>query len=83
MNRLIIIGNGFDLAHGLRTRYIDFISNYWSSISNPIHNDDLISLRISPDVDIRGSNSLKCMLEKVYQNSYHGSDLVFINLCWK
>jgi len=25
MNRLIIIGNGFDLAHGMRTRFSDFI----------------------------------------------------------
>lgn len=26
MNRLIIIGNGFDLAHGLKTSYMDFIN---------------------------------------------------------
>lgn len=25
MNRLIILGNGFDLAHGLKIRYSDFI----------------------------------------------------------
>lgn len=29
MNRLIIIGNGFDLAHGLPTRYEDFIKDYF------------------------------------------------------
>jgi len=28
MNKLIIIGNGFDLAHGLNTRYIDFVNWY-------------------------------------------------------
>ena len=28
MNKLIIIGNGFDLAHGLPTRYSDFINWY-------------------------------------------------------
>lgn len=28
MNRLIILGNGFDLAHGLKTRYNDFILWY-------------------------------------------------------
>lgn len=28
MNRLIIIGNGFDLAHGLKTSYNDFILWY-------------------------------------------------------
>lgn len=24
MNRIVLIGNGFDLAHGLNTRYEDF-----------------------------------------------------------
>lgn len=30
MNRLVIIGNGFDLAHGLKTSYQDFINWYWN-----------------------------------------------------
>ena len=29
MNRIILIGNGFDLAHGLKTSYADFIDWYW------------------------------------------------------
>lgn len=29
MNRLVIIGNGFDLAHHLHTSYKDFIDWYW------------------------------------------------------
>ena len=29
MNRLVIIGNGFDMAHGLKTSYKDFITWYW------------------------------------------------------
>lgn len=29
MNRLILIGNGFDLAHGLKTNYADFINWYY------------------------------------------------------
>ncbi len=28
MNRLILIGNGFDLAHGLKTSYHDFMLDY-------------------------------------------------------
>ena len=28
MNRLIVIGNGFDLAHGLKTSYHEFILLY-------------------------------------------------------
>ena len=29
INRIIIIGNGFDLAHGLKTSYANFIYHYW------------------------------------------------------
>ena len=29
MNRIVFIGNGFDLAHGLKTSYADFINWYW------------------------------------------------------
>lgn len=32
MNRLVIIGNGFDLAHGLPTGYCDFINWYWKNL---------------------------------------------------
>ena len=31
MNRLVLIGNGFDLAHNLPTSYQDFINWYWDS----------------------------------------------------
>ena len=29
MNRIVLIGNGFDLAHGLPTGYHHFLNNYW------------------------------------------------------
>ncbi|MHA3787580.1 AbiH family protein [Flavobacterium hauense] len=32
MNRLVIVGNGFDLAHGLPTGYCDFIDDYWRNV---------------------------------------------------
>lgn len=31
MNRIILIGNGFDLAHGLKTSYKHFIDNFWEN----------------------------------------------------
>jgi len=31
MNRIILIGNGFDLAHGMKTSYKSFIDDYWSN----------------------------------------------------
>ena len=36
MNRIIIIGNGFDKAHGLATGYRDFIDSYWINVSGHI-----------------------------------------------
>lgn len=36
MNRIIIIGNGFDKAHKLATGYKDFIDSYWTDISHHI-----------------------------------------------
>ena len=29
LNRIILIGNGFDLANGLKTSYKYFIDNFW------------------------------------------------------
>lgn len=37
MNRLFIIGNGFDLAHGLKTRYEDFLLWYLKSAAIEAH----------------------------------------------
>lgn len=34
MNRLVLIGNGFDLAHGLPTSYMDFVNWYWDCRRN-------------------------------------------------
>lgn len=32
MNRIILIGNGFDLAHGMNTSYNHFLKGYWENI---------------------------------------------------
>jgi hypothetical protein len=45
MNRLVIIGNGFDLAHGLPTLYRDFIDDLWSKIVDfPEDYNDLVEI---------------------------------------
>ena len=36
MNKIFLIGNGFDLAHGLKTSYTDFIGNFWDKKKNAI-----------------------------------------------
>lgn len=44
MNRLVIIGNGFDIAHGLKTSYMDFINWYWEErVKSFFHNDTTVS----------------------------------------
>lgn len=44
MNRLVIIGNGFDIAHGLKTSYMDFINWYWDErVKSFFHNDTTVS----------------------------------------
>lgn len=47
MNRLVIIGNGFDLAHDLETSYKDFIDWYWEQRVLPLLT---LSSRVSEDV---------------------------------
>lgn len=37
MNRLVIIGNGFDLAHGLKTSYADFLEWYKKDKISKLH----------------------------------------------
>lgn len=49
VNRLIIVGNGFDLAHGLRSSFIDFVQNYSLKsikifLQELDYNDPLISI---------------------------------------
>ncbi|MFR3371811.1 MAG: AbiH family protein, partial [Clostridioides difficile] len=39
MNRLILIGNGFDLAHGMKTNYKDFIEHLWFGIYKDLENE--------------------------------------------
>ena len=38
MNRIILVGNGFDLAHGLKTRYEDFINWYFDQLKSNLVN---------------------------------------------
>lgn len=64
MNRLIIIGNGFDIAHGLKTSYMDFINWYWKqrldallTEREPFSEDYLCKLEIKkPEVCSSWSN---------------------------
>lgn len=61
MNRIIIIGNGFDLAHQLATKYGDFINWYWeewghllATSMNRNLTDGLCSFGLTKDVELAG-----------------------------
>lgn len=71
MNRLVIIGNGFDIAHGFKTSYMDFINWYWdkridSFVGNisKVSEDSLCKLTITDDTDI------SCWNVFAFENSY-------------
>ena len=38
MNRIILIGNGFDLAHGIKTSYNHFLKDYWENTIAQLQN---------------------------------------------
>ena len=58
MNRIVLIGNGFDLAHGLNTSYSDFIAWYFTQCGNRLlcetsreFSDGLCSFKICDGVE--------------------------------
>jgi hypothetical protein len=71
MNRLVIIGNGFDLAHGLPTRYSDFIEDYMFEamsffFDNRKYEDDLISISFKNNTSFRDKPKFES-IEQVFQ----------------
>lgn len=71
MNRLVIIGNGFDMAHALKTSYKDFINWYWerridafAGNTSKVSDDCLCKLTIKDDTYI------SCWNVFAFQNSY-------------
>lgn len=50
MNKLVIVGNGFDIAHGLPTSYKNFIDNFWSKIREIKSNESLFYFDSNSDL---------------------------------
>ncbi|NPD47804.1 AbiH family protein [Lentimicrobium sp. S6] len=79
MNRLIIIGNGFDIAHGLKSRFSDFIHFYfsrvWHNLTTGEYNNDKDPLIIvSSALEFFKENDLKFEVDnahKVFKKIYH------------
>ena len=87
MNRIVLIGNGFDLAHGLKTSYMDFINWYWEQRLNAlltensaISEDCLCKLEITNTKDCSSwfyfffSHSYRDILTKEWK--YPPSDII-------
>ncbi|MBW4359110.1 AbiH family protein [Flavobacterium taihuense] len=83
MNRLVIIGNGFDLAHGLPTSYKDFINDFWKNFKDKCQSEEYQKLVITHDLyngyyngsnRIENFNDLKLSLKNYSQENGHRYD---------
>ena len=71
MNRLVIIGNGFDMAHGLNTSYMDFINWYWDKrIETFAGNTSLVSEDCLCKLIIKNNPNISCWNVFAFMNSY-------------
>ena len=71
MNRLVIIGNGFDLAHGLKTSYIDFINWYWDKrLDSFVGNTTKVSEDCLCKLTIKDDAPIDCWNVFAFNNSY-------------
>lgn len=74
MNRLVLIGNGFDLAHGLNTKYEHFINWYWEQRVHGFFSN-LTSVSEDPlcTFEIYHTNSITCWNAFAFQcqESFH------------
>lgn len=62
LNRIIILGNGFDLSHKLKTKYSHFINDYYTKIQDSSFKDELLEFVIQGYL-FNGMDSLKKMTE--------------------
>ena len=55
MNRIILTGNGFDLSHGLPTKYEDFMRSFWMEFCTQIKGCNML-IHQTPLVDFGHTN---------------------------
>jgi hypothetical protein len=88
MNRIILIGNGFDLAHGMLTSYRDFIDDYWKEFlkeiyhgnkyTNKIENEELI-IKYFIGYDLSNIDTYQKFAEKIENYSGRKIEITFKN----
>ena len=73
---IVIIGNGFDMAHGLKTSYMDFINWYWDQRVNTfVGNTTKVSEDILCKLQIKGNEDISCWNVFAFQNSFFFKDI--------
>ena len=71
MNRIVLIGNGFDLAHNLKTRYEDFINWYWDQrLHNIVLEHNAVSADVLCSMKILPQSGCENWFLLSYQNSF-------------
>lgn len=77
MNRLILLGNGFDLAHGLPTSYNDFILWYLNdfiekAVKTGRYRDELmeVEIRYSISSQTNGRHTNKTLISYFYKRGF-------------
>ena len=71
MNRIVLIGNGFDMAHGLKTSYMDFINWYWDKrIDAFAGNTTMVSEDCLCKLTIREGSYVSCWNVFTFEQSY-------------
>lgn len=70
MNRLVIVGNGFDIAHNLKTKYIDFINWYCDKrIDALVGNTTKVSRDCLCKLSIKDGAPISCWNVFMFENS--------------
>ena len=82
MNRIVLIGNGFDLAHGMRTSYKDFLTNYWGNIISEIKKTITGTVFENEDIRIESSPGNR-LNATTYQDLLNFLQLANVNLEFK
>lgn len=86
MNRIIILGNGFDLAHGMKTSYKDFIDRFWECREQQIRygnsvDDDFVEIKVPKVKDVRDNEPMNLTgydwLQHVSEVPFFGNDGAF------
>ena len=86
MNRLILVGNGFDLAHKLKTSYCDFVTDYISNVINCFYEkfvsiDPLIEIKqkyAGYNIRVSSNSTSKSAIQELKNLQGHSSVVVEI-----